>query len=68
MKKLTVKVWCEASYTSEIDVPDDMTLEEAYEYACDHLDEIPLGELEYLPYSDSIDSEDDCWFDDSNED
>ena len=32
-----------------------MTLEEAIEYAQENLDEIPLGELEYVPDSDELD-------------
>lgn len=62
MKKLNVTVQCMAVYNSSIEVPDDMTLEEAIEYANRHLDEIPLGELEYVSDSDELD-EDNCDFD-----
>ena len=46
MKRLNVTVQCMAVYNSSIEVPDNMTLEEAIEYAKKHLDEIPCGELE----------------------
>ena len=39
------------------EVPDNMTLEEAIEYAKKHLDEIPCGELEYISESDELDEE-----------
>lgn len=34
-----------------------MALEEAVDYAKDHLDEIPCGELEYISDSDELDEE-----------
>ena len=51
-----------AIYDSKIDVPDDMSIEEAIEYAKSHLDEVPLGELHYVQDSDELD-EDNCDFD-----
>lgn len=57
MKKLNVTVQCMAVYNSSIEVPDDMTLEEAIEYAKGHLDEIPCSELEYVSDSDELDEE-----------
>ena len=57
MKRLNVTVTCMAVYCSGIDVPDEMTLEEAIEYAKKHIDEIPIGELEWISYSDEIDEE-----------
>lgn len=57
MKKLNVAVQCMAVYNSSIDVPDDMTLEEAIEYAKKHLSKIPCGELEYISDSDVLDEE-----------
>ena len=63
MKTLNVTVMCTAIYNSSIEVPDDMTLEEAIEYAKDNIQDIPLGELEYTPYSDEIDEEN-CEFED----
>lgn len=61
MKKLLVTINCLAVYNSSIYVPDNMTLEEAIEYAKEHLDEAALSTLEYIPESDSLD-EDDCVF------
>ena len=66
MKKLNVTVQCIAIYTSEIEVPMDMTIEEAIKYAKEHIDEINIGELEYVSDSDEIDEEN-CSFDDDNE-
>ncbi len=63
MKRLHVTVQCMAIYESGIDVPDDMSLEEAIKYAKEHIDEIPIGSLQYIPDSDSLD-EDNCDFDD----
>ena len=57
MKRLNVTVTCMALYCSGIDVPDEMTLEEAIEYAKKHIDEIPIGELEWISDSDEIDEE-----------
>lgn len=63
MKRLNVTVECMAVYNSSIEVPEEMTFEEAIEYAKNHLDEIPLGELEYVSDSDTLDEEN-CDFDD----
>ena len=57
MKTLNVKVWCTCSYKGYIEVPDEMTLEEAIDYAKEHLDDIPLGRLIYVPDSDELDEE-----------
>lgn len=57
MKRLNVTVQCMAVYNSSIEVPDDMTFEEAIKYANEHLDEIPCNELEYVPDSDILDEE-----------
>lgn len=62
MKRLNVTVQCMAVYNSSIEVPEEMTFEEAIEYAKEHLDEIPLGELEYVSDSDTLDEEN-CDFD-----
>lgn len=67
MKTLNVTVQCMAVYNSSIEVPDDMSLEEAIEYAKNHLDEIPLEELEYVSDSDTLDEEN-CDFDDGEDD
>ena len=52
---------CMAAYNSEIDVPVNMGLEDALQYASEHLDNIPPGEIEYVPDSDELD-EDNCDF------
>lgn len=65
MKKLNVTVHCMAVYNSTIEVPEDMSLEDALNYAEAHLDEIPLGALEYVRDSDQLDREN-CDFDDFN--
>ena len=61
MKKLEVTIQCMAVYNSSIDVPDDMSLEDAIEYARDCIEDIPLGELEYVPDSDELDEEGCCF-------
>ena len=61
MKRLNVTVMCKAVYSSGIEVPDDMTLEEAIEYAKQHIQDIPVGELDWIENSDEID-EDNCDF------
>lgn len=62
MKRLNVTVTCMAVYNSAIEVPNDMTIEEAIEYAKEHINEIPIGELEYISDSDELDEEN-CNFD-----
>ena len=57
MKRLNVTIQCMAIYNSFIEVPEDMTLEEAIEYARVNIDDIPLTELEYIPDSDELDEE-----------
>ena len=57
MKRLNITATCMAFYNSGIDVPDEMILEEASEYAKEHINEIPIGELEWIPDSDEIDEE-----------
>ena len=61
MKRLHLTIQCMAVYDSGIDVPDDMSVGEAIEYAKSHLKEAPLGELQYVPDSDELD-EDNCNF------
>ena len=62
MKTLNVTVICKAVYNSSIEVPDNMTLEEAIDYAKEHTNEIPTDEIEWL--SDiEVDTEN-CDFDD----
>lgn len=67
MKTLIVSVQCMATYTSSIEVPDNMTREEAIEYAKEHIDEIPIkSRLEYISDSDQVDEEN-CHFEDAVE-
>lgn len=56
-KTLNVSILCQAYYNGSIEVPDSLTLEEAIEYAKDHLQDIPLGPLEYVVDSDQLDEE-----------
>lgn len=45
-------------YNSSIDVPIDMTFDEAIQYAKEHIAEIPIVDgLDYVPGSDEIDIE-----------
>lgn len=57
MKKLNVTVACMAIYNSCIEVPDNMNIKEAIQYAKEHISDIPLGVLEYIPDSDELDEE-----------
>ena len=47
-KRLAVTMFCEAIYYSSLDVPKELTLDEAIAYAKAHTDDIPLGTLEYV--------------------
>lgn len=62
-KRLNVTINCQAVYNSAIQVPADMSLDEAIAYAKEHLQDIPLTTLEYVKFSDELD-EDNCSFDD----
>lgn len=58
MKQFNVTIICQAWYKSTIEVPDNMTREEAMEYAREHIDEIPIDDgLNYITDSDSLDEE-----------
>lgn len=60
--RVIFKVWCQASYDTIINVPEDFESWEKskqVEYIKDHLSDAPLGTLEYLPDSDDYDEEDD---------
>ena len=58
MKTLNVTILCQAYYTSHIEVPDELTFEEALEYAKEHMDDISIeSSLEYVPFSDELDVE-----------
>lgn len=62
-KRLNLTIQCTAVYNSAIQIPDDMSLEEAITYAKTHLQDAPLTVLEYVKGSDILD-EDNCSFDD----
>lgn len=62
-KRLHLTIQCMAVYESGIDVPADMSLEEAIAYAKQHLKDVPLGAMEYVQDSDVLDEEN-CDFDD----
>ena len=66
MRKFNVTVQCLAVYNSNIMVPDELTFDEAIQYAKDHIDEIRLGELDYVVGSDELDEEN-CDFDEDEE-
>lgn len=58
MKKLNVTIEFSMVGVSSIMVPDNLTLEEAIEYAKEHIAEIPTPhEAEYICDSDIIDEE-----------
>lgn len=62
-KSLHVGVWTSCYYDGWIDVPDDMTLDEAISYARKHVEKIPVeGDMEYIPSNNEIDEES-CYFD-----
>lgn len=52
-----VRVYCQAYYTADIAVPENLTHKQAWEYAKKHIDEIPVGELTYVENTDTIDDE-----------
>lgn len=54
---LNVTVTCQAVYNSSIAVPANLSFEDSIAYAKAHLDEIPLGALEYISGSDELDEE-----------
>lgn len=60
-KKLYVTATCLAVYNSSILVPADLSLEEAIQYAKDHIKEISIGDLEYISDSDELDEENCCF-------
>lgn len=62
MKKLEVSIACMATYNSHIMVEDNMTLEEAIEYANNNLNLCNIeSPLEYISDSDTLDEEN-CFF------
>lgn len=65
MRRLNVTVNCYASYESSIMVPADMSLRDAIKYARDHINEINVGELQYLPWGNEEIDEFNSSFDDN---
>lgn len=58
MRRLDCSIMCSAYYNSSILLPDEIdTWEKAIKYAKDHLNEIPLTEMEYISDSDILDEE-----------
>lgn len=54
-KKFIAACTCMVSYTGTIEVPADYTLEQAIEYAREHIREIPIAsDLEYIGDSDEL--------------
>ena len=53
-KTLNVIMTCQAVYYSTIEVPSDLSLEEAKEYAEKHADNIPITFLSRVPDSDEL--------------
>ena len=66
MKKLNVTVQCMAVYNSSIEVPDNMSIEEAIIYAKENINKIPTNTLEYISDSDVLDEEN-CDFEKADE-
>lgn len=62
MKTLNVTVNCIGVYNSSIQVPDEMTIDEAIKYASKHLDLIPMRQVERV--GDANLDEENCDFDD----
>lgn len=55
MKILACTVYCSSSYRSSLQLPEEIKeLPEAIRYAEEHVNEIPLGTLKYIPDSDEI--------------
>ena len=48
MKKIKAKIFCNAMYSGTITVPDELTEEEAQEYAQEHIDEFKVNDLEWV--------------------
>ena len=65
-KTFNVCVTCKAYYNASIEVPKNMTFEEALEYTREHLDSLEIDDLEYIG-EDELD-EDNCEFDEYDDD
>jgi hypothetical protein len=60
MKKLNVTIVYQMVGMSSISIPNDMTIEDAIQYAKEHIDEIPTpspNNSNWIRYSDNIDEE-----------
>lgn len=66
-KRLNLTVNCQAVYNSSLLVPANLTFEEAIAYAYQHLDQVPVGPLEYIGGSETLDT-DNCDFDEDTTD
>lgn len=66
-KRLNLTVNCQAVYNSSLLVPANLTFEEAIAYAYQHLDQVPVGPLEYVGGSETLDT-DNCDFDEDTTD
>lgn len=60
-KQVNIAVTCMVTYNTIIEVPEDYSLEEAVNYAKEHINEINGGELNWISDSDEIDDEN-CYF------
>lgn len=62
-RTLQLSVFCQAHYDTCIELPKEFVgnLEDAVAYASMHLEDIPLGTLNYIPDSDELDTEG-CFF------
>ena len=56
-RTLNLTCICQCWYNSSIEVPADLSFKEAIDYARERLNEVPLGELEYIDNSDELDEE-----------
>lgn len=55
---MRVRVYCQAYYIADVEVPERFTHKQAWEYVKEHIDEIPIDELIYVEDSDNIDDND----------
>lgn len=51
------RIYVDAFYEATVNVPAHLTRDEAIRFVEDHLPDIPLGQLQYVPDSDEIDRE-----------
>lgn len=53
-KTMSFSVQCSAIYGASLEIPADMSYEDAVRYAQEHLVKVPLAELEYITDSDIL--------------